>query len=425
MPILLGAVADDLTGASDLANTLTRQGMRAVLLAGVPDAPPSAWTEKADALVVALKSRAASPARAAADSLTALEWLRRIGARRFFFKYCSTFDSTPKGNIGPVADAMLDALGADFAPVCPAFPAAGRTVYRGHLFVGDSLLSDSPMREHPLNPMRDSNLLRLLGAQSRKRAGLISHPTVAAGTDAVRAKFESLRAGGVSYGVADALTDADLTILGAACADCELVTGGSGIASGLPQNFRAAGFLRKTPKPRIPDAKGRALILAGSCSEATRAQIEFARKKWPAFKLDADKIADGKPEAEKAVAWAASWPSGVPAIVYSSANPDEAARNRKAHGDEFGGMVERTLGQVASGALEFGARRIVAADGETAGAVVAALKIPALRIGPEIAPGVPWTETLSAPKIALALKSGNFGGADFFIRALSMLEKES
>jgi len=418
--ILLGAIADDFTGATDLANTLVSQGMRTVQTIGVPQTDLDLGD--AEAVVVALKSRTAPVAEAVSASLEALDWLRHLGARQFFFKYCSTFDSTPAGNIGPVADALLDALDDDFALVCPAFPANGRSVYLGHLFVGNQLLSDSSMKDHPLTPMRDSSLPRLLQAQSKRRAGVIPYPTVTTGAKATRTACDELRTAGISYGVADALTDVDLLTLGAAAANHKLVTGGSGIALGLPANFRHQGRLDEPVDPKLPTATGPAVVIAGSCSEATRGQVDHARDLWPCLKLDVDRLANGEPVADEAVAWARGQNRATPLMIYSSANPDEIARVQATHGREAAGtLVEEALGWIAHDLVDGGWRRLIVAGGETSGAVVSALGIRGLRIGPEIDPGVPWTETVDAPYLSLALKSGNFGAEDFFSRALEML----
>lgn len=420
MGILLGAVADDFTGATDLANMLVMQGMRTLQTIGVPG--PALDTGDAEAVIVALKSRTAPVDDAVSQSLAALDWLRGRGARQFFFKYCSTFDSTADGNIGPVADAMMDALETDFAFVCPAFPTNKRTIFQGHLFVGDQLLSESPMKDHPLTPMRDSSLIRLMAAQTRKPVGLVPWAAVAADADRVREAVGALRGKGIAYGVVDAITDEDLFVIGEAAAAHMLLTGGSGIALGLPTNFRREGLLGEKASPILPDIPGKAAVLAGSCSQATRQQIAVTIKDWPHRKIDAHRVAEGAPVAAEILDWAASQPEGSPVLVYSSADPEEVAAIQNQYGrDRAGAMLEETMGAIARGLVANGMRRLVVAGGETSGAVVSALKVPALRIGPEIDPGVPWTETVGEPRLALALKSGNFGGEDFFAKALGML----
>jgi len=419
MALVLGCIADDLTGASDLANTLVRQGMRTLQLIGVPN--HTTEPGDAEAVVVALKSRTAPVADAVAWSRDALAWLRQRGARQFFFKYCSTFDSTDQGNIGPVADALLDTLGARFSIACPAFPANGRTVYRGHLFVGDLLLSDSGMKDHPLTPMRDSNLIRVLGRQTRGRVGLIEHSVVARGAEALAAAFTSLEAAGFRHVVVDAISDADLLTIGEASRNLALITGASGLALGLPENYRRAGLIGKASQPRRPRPRGRRAVLAGSCSLATRAQVEFARARWPSHELDPLTLVESAAAVARILDWAAAQDADTPILITSSADPDVVARVQTELGQATGQRVESAFGRIARGLVEMGVRQLIVAGGETSGAAVAALAIRALRIGPEIDPGVPWCETLGEPPLALALKSGNFGAENFFIKAFEML----
>lgn len=420
MSVVLGAIADDFTGATDLAGTWVKEGVKVAQVIGVPD--DGTDIGDAQAVVVALKSRTAPVDDAVRQSLEALAWLRQAGVRQTVFKYCSTFDSTDKGNIGPVADALTDALGTDFALVCPAFPGNGRTVYKGYLFVGDVLLSESPAKDHPLTPMRDVNLIRLMEAQSRNRVGLIPLRDVAAGADGIRSRIAALKAGGARYGVVDAITDADLRSIGQASSGQPLVTGGSGIGMGLPENFRASGLLSFRPAAPLPAVSGRELVLAGSCSAATRSQIAAVERLWPVRKLDPDGLAEGPGEIGAALAWAADQPAGAPVLIYASAAPEEVSRAQVRHGVEHAGhMVESAFGAIAQALSDRGFTRIVVAGGETSGAVVSALGVRTLRIGPEIAPGVPWTEPIGDRPLALALKSGNFGAERFFLDAFGML----
>ena len=420
MAVLLGAIADDFTGATDLANTLVTQGMRVTQVIGVPDADTRIGD--AQAVIVALKSRTLPADEAISSSLAALEWLRDAGAMQIIFKYCSTFDSTREGNIGPVCDALMDALDCDFALVCPAFPTNGRTVYKGLLFVGDELLSESSMRDHPLTPMRDANLMRLMDAQSHKRSGLIPLQVVRQGVAAIEAAVDALRARGVSYGVVDAIGDTDLLAIGHAAAGHALITGGSGIARGLPDNFRAKDILHYTDRPAMPSLPGRQLVLAGSCSQATREQIEWVAKTWPIRKIDVHAIAAGENVVAPLIEWACEQDSSRSLLVYASSDPAEVTRVQQRYGaGRAGAMIEAAMGELARRLVYKGFRRLVVAGGETAGAVVSALNVKALRIGPQIDPGVPWTESLSGPSLALALKSGNFGSPDFFPRAFEVL----
>jgi uncharacterized protein YgbK (DUF1537 family) len=420
MTLLIGAIADDLTGATDLANTLVRQGMRTVQFIGVPARPVP---DAIDAIVVALKTRTIPAPEAVAQSLAALRWLVAAEARQVFFKYCSTFDSTDAGNIGPVADALLDALGETFTVFCPAFPANGRTIYRGYLFVGDVLLSESGMRDHPLTPMRDPNLRRVLSRQTPHKVGLAPLAAVSRGAEAARAEFARLRAEGCRHAILDAVTDDNLLTLGEALADLKLVTGGSGIALGLPENFRRAGLLKTSLEAdRLPKAPGAAAVISGSCSTATLAQVASMRRTNPVFDVDPLALAAGEPVIARALEWAEPLIGEEPLLVSASADPDRVRDVQNRLGRERAGdLVEGALARIAKGLVERGVRRLIVAGGETSGAVVQALGVSELRIGPEIDPGVPWTASLGEPRLALALKSGNFGGEDFFLRAIRCL----
>ena len=417
---LLGVIADDFTGATDVAGMLVQAGMATLLTTGVPD---SGAALDADAVVVALKSRTTAPADAVRDSLSALDRLRAAGCRRFYFKVCSTFDSTPRGNIGPVAEALMAALGADFAIACPAFPENGRSVYRGHLFVGDLLLSDSGMREHPLTPMTDANLVRWLQAQTKGRVGLLRHDAVAAGVDAVTARSAALRAEGVRIAIADAIDDSDLRTLAAACADLPLLVAGSGLALGLPAAYAARGWLRPDATvAALPAVGGHAAVLSGSCSIATNAQVQhWLHAGRPAFRIDARQLAQGAPQAAQALAWAEPLLPTQPVLVYATASADEVKATQQQLGVERAGvLVETCLAEVAAGLHERGVRRMVVAGGETSGAVTLALQVQRLRVGAPIDPGVPWTQAEGRP-LLLALKSGNFGSVDFFAKALALV----
>lgn len=424
---LLGCIADDFTGATDLANMLVRGGMRTVQSIGVP---ASNDVVEADALVVALKSRTIAATDAVAQSLAALDWLREQGCRQFFFKYCSTFDSTDAGNIGPVTDALLDTLSSEsgataFTIACPAFPENGRTIYRGYLFVGDTLLNESGMENHPLTPMRDANLVRVLQRQTGSKVGLVRYDTVAIGVSAIRECFDALRSDGVRMVIADAVSDADLHVLGEACADLTLITGGSGIALGLPGNFRRAGLLaERGDAAQLPSVEGFSAVLAGSASKATNAQVAAWRERRPAFRIDPLAAARGEAVVDQALAFAQPYlDKDEPVLIYATATPDEVkAVQRELGVNEAGHLVESTLASIARGLRERGVRKFVVAGGETSGAVVQALDVRTLRIGEQIDPGVPATATTDAEPLALALKSGNFGTVDFFEKALRHLD---
>ena len=417
---LLGCIADDFTGATDLANMLVRGGMRTVQSIGIPAADVADQLD-ADAIVIALKSRTVPAADAVEESLQALHWLRERGCEQIFFKYCSTFDSTAAGNIGQVSEALLQALGSDFTLACPAFPENGRTVFRGHLFVQDQLLSESGMQHHPLTPMTDANLVRVLQAQTQGKVGLLRHDSVSAGVESIRARIAQLRADGVSMAVADALCDTDLYLLGEACADLPLLTGGSGLALGLPGNFRRAGKLRDLDAAHVPEVQGAAVVLAGSASQATLGQIaNWLQAGRPAMRVDPLALAAGKPVVEDALAFAADHAQTV--LIYATNTADEVkAVQRELGAERAGHLVEQAMGRIASGLREAGVRRFVVAGGETSGAVVQALNIQLLQIGAQIDPGVPACVSTPGEPLALALKSGNFGGVDFFDKALKQL----
>jgi uncharacterized protein YgbK (DUF1537 family) len=423
--LFLGCIADDFTGATDLANNLVRAGMRVVQMIGVPG---RALDTDADAAVVTLKSRTLPKNEAIAQSLDALRWLQAQGAQQIYFKYCSTFDSTPRGNIGPVTEALMDALarleGADFTIATPAFPDNQRIVFKGHLFVGDVLLNESGMQNHPLTPMTDSNLVRVLQSQCRRKVGLIDYQVVAQGESAIRARIDELRAQGVGLAIVDSISNDDLLRLGPALKGMPLVTAGSGVAIGLAANF---GIAPSTNSSALPATTGLKAIVSGSCSLATNRQVRrFIETGNPAFGIDALQIAAGIDVTAQALAWAAPLLSQGPVLIYSTADADAVKTVQGKLGvQQAGTMLEATLATVAHGLVELGARQLVVAGGETAGACVQALNITQMKIGPQIDPGVPWcyAHTHAAPSVDLhlALKSGNFGADDFFTKAFSML----
>ena len=420
---LLGCIADDFTGATDLASMLVKHGMRTVQVIGVPaaaDAVPAA-----DAVVVALKSRTAPVAQAVGESLASLAWLRGAGCRQFFFKYCSTFDSTEHGNIGPVADALIQALGCGFALACPAFPANGRSVYQGYLFVGSVLLNESGMEKHPLTPMTDANLVRVLSHQTDGTVGLVPFATVEQGAAAIRAAMTALKEQGRRYAIVDAVSNAHLGAIGEAAAAHALITGGSGVALGLPENFRRAGLLPvESDSGALPEAHGHAAVLAGSCSRATLFQLATARPHVDVLDLDPLATPDATALAAQAIAWMAGRLGDKPIVIAASAQPDQVAALQQRLGREAAGaLVEHALADIAEALVARGVRRLVVAGGETAGAVVTRLGVRRLRIGAEIDPGVPWTFAEGAgPPLLLALKSGNFGAPDFFLKSFANLE---
>ena len=416
---LLGCIADDFTGGTDLANNLVKSGFRTVQTIGVPKS--GTQFENIDAVVVALKTRTCPVEQAVLESRNALHWLESIGCRQFYFKYCSTFDSTPRGNIGPVIELLLQELGASFTIACPAFPDNGRTVYRGHLFVHDQLLNESGMQHHPLTPMTDPNIVRVLAAQTSLAVDLIRLNVVRQGENAVLQAFETRDSRPATVAVTDATSNEDLVVLAEAAKNLKLVTGGSGLALGLGKNFGLqAGRAAQSIMP-----SGRRAILAGSCSRMTLKQIEAAKKIYPHFRIAPEQLAANFETTLKSVlSWAEEHRSDPnPLLVYTSGSPDEIAANQKALGaGRAGDLCERFLAAVASNFVEEKIGQLIVAGGETSGAVVTKLGFDLLRIGPEIAPGVPWTQASNGTQeIALALKSGNFGSEEFFVNAWRLL----
>lgn len=408
--MLLGCIGDDFTGSSDLANTLAKAGMRSVQYSGVPSGAAAADVQ---AGVIALKSRSIPAAEAVRQSLDALAWLRAQGASQIFFKYCSTFDSTAQGNIGPVADALADALDAHRVIICPAFPGAGRSVYQGYLFVNDALLNESGMENHPLTPMKDANLRRLMAAQSVHSVGHVPAADVFAGAQAIAARLQAEEAAGHRMIVVDALRDADLMQIGAAAKGLPLITGGSGVALGLPANFG----ITPAQVPWQPQ-QGRAAVLSGSCSKATRGQIAHHIARHPSLKIDPAQVIAGTQTPEATADWLAHT-DGLP-LAYSSADPEEVAATQATFGTaEAAQALESFFGQTAVALAARGVTRILTAGGETSGAVVESLDIGALEIGPEIDPGVPALR--ASDRLVIALKSGNFGSVDYFEKAARLL----
>jgi uncharacterized protein YgbK (DUF1537 family) len=416
---ILGVIADDFTGATDIAGMLVKNGMRTIQTIGVP--PKGTIPDDVDAVVVALKTRSIAAKDAIAESLDALRALQAAGCVRFFFKYCSTFDSTDKGNIGPVGDALLDALGGKQAIYCPAFPENARTIFFGHLFVGDLLLSDTHMRHHPLNPMTDSSLVRVLARQTKHKVGLVPLKQVQAGSATLRAALDKLASEDVRHVIVDAVADTDLGIIGEAVGDDVLVTGGSGVALGLPAAYRRRGLMaHKSGADTLPKISGSAAVLAGSCSAATLGQI--ANFKGAHLALDTDAICRGEPVGVQALDWAKGKLGNGPILLSASDKPEAVKALQQKYGVEKSShAIEKTMAQLAQGLVAAGVGRLVVAGGETSGAVVGALDVTALRIGPEIDPGVPWTASVGSKPLLLALKSGNFGAPDFFTKAFTQL----
>jgi 3-dehydrotetronate 4-kinase len=421
----LGCIADDYTGASDLANTLTRAGLRTVQTIGVPSGDLA--LPEVDAVVVSLKSRSIAADLAVSGSRAAEKWLRGRGADHVLFKICSTFDSTDAGNIGPVMDALRGDIGEAIVLVTPAFPETGRTVYQGNLFVGAVPLNESALKDHPLNPMYDSNLVRVLARQSRTKIGLVDLATLTRGGDAVRARLADLAGQGVGAVIVDAVFDADLETIGAVALGHRLSVGASGIGLGLARALVASGRAATSNAPNtVADMPvgGPAACLAGSCSQATLLQVANAEQVMPVLHLDPEQIIAGKGEVQRALGWAGDRLREGPVLVASSSTPEEVAALQSRHGRNAAGhAIEQAMAEIADGLVAAGVRRLVVAGGETSGAVVDRLGIPGFLVGAEISAGVPVLRAVGAQggEMLLALKSGNFGGPEFFSDALKLM----
>ncbi len=418
MSIKLGCIADDFTGATDLANNLVQAGMRVLQAIGVPTQPLSA---DVDAVVIALKSRTVPAGEAIADSLAALQWLQAQGAQQIYFKYCSTFDSTKEGNIGPVTEALMDALDTDFTIATPAFPDNKRTVFKGYLFVGDVLLHESGMQNHPLTPMTDPNLVRVMQSQCKRKVGLVDYSIVQKGASAVQQHMDLLRNQGVGIAIVDALSNQDLVNIGPALRHLPLLTAGSGVAIGLPRNF---GIEPSSQASALPAPRGGRAIVSGSCSLATNAQVAaFIKAGHHAFALDPDEVAAGGDVVDRILAQALPLLETGPVLVYSTAGSAAVkAVQAKLGAAQAGAMIENAIAAIARGLVEGGAGQLIVAGGETSGACVQALGISQLQIGSQIDPGVPWCYAHTAAHddgIHIALKSGNFGTEDFFEKAFA------
>lgn len=419
--MFLGCIADDFTGATDLANNLVRSGMRVVQTIGIPTTPPPA---DADAVVIALKSRTIDPGEAVEQSLQACRWLRAQGARQIYFKVCSTFDSTDQGNIGPVTEALMDELGAGFVPVCPAFPENQRTLFNGHLFVGQGLLSESSMRNHPLTPMHDPNLVRVMQRQCKRTVGLIDHRSVHAGSGAVKERIDLLKQSGTQIAIVDATSDEDLLTMGRAFAGVSLLVAGSGVALGLPQNF---GIAPSEQSSQLPVAHGHRAIVSGSCSVASNEQVaNFKARGGASFAIDPLRAAKGEDLVTTCLAWAKDRLGDEPILVYATAEPQAVKETQSILGVQAAGeLTEQILSSIAADLVALGVGQLVVAGGETSGACVKALGIASMRIGPQIDPGVPWCHasenSASSQGLHIALKSGNFGTPDFFSKAFGVL----
>ena len=420
MPLTLGAIADDFTGALDLANNLAQAGLRVAQLSGVPD--QANLSEEIDAVVIALKTRTVPADQAVVETRATLRWLRDRGVTKYYVKYCSTFDSTPTGNIGPVIDVAMAELDVPVTIAAPAFPAAGRTVYQGYLFVNGVPLDESSMRNHPLTPMTDANVVRLLTPQTRHHVALISHDDISDGASSVRTRLDDLHSRGGGIAVVDTLHDADLAVLAKSVADHVLVTGGSGLAAHLPTAWGLAS-VRPSDPALLPQPRGTRAIVAGSVSHATNEQVR--RYTGPKFQLNPHRLLHGENLTEEVLDWAKPLlADGATPLVYSTASPESVAdAQRQQGGTVVGALVESALAAISRRLVEAGVRQLIVAGGETSGACVQALELHALHIGPQIDPGVPWAYGDSfSGGMHIALKSGNFGRPDFFTTAFKVID---
>ncbi len=420
MSILLGCIADDFTGATDIASFLVASGMRTVQLIDTPT--DMREFENIDAVVIALKSRTQETSQAVKDSVNALQWLQKQGCEQFYFKYCSTFDSTEEGNIGPVADALLNALDESFTVVCPSLPVNGRTVYKGYLFVNDVLLNESGMENHPLTPMKDANIVRVLASQTDSSVSLVDIHQVTQGANTLR---ETLKVASekTNYAVIDTLTNDDLITIGHACADLKLLTGGSGLALGLADNFEAKGlFTKQINSAKLEKVSGDVVVLSGSCSQVTQKQVTVFQENHLSLKLDPIAIAQGEQTTEEVITWYVSNREKSPLLIYATDSPESVKHFQQALGEvKAGEIIEEMMAKIVEKLRNLGVNKFVVAGGETSGSVVKALNVMSLKVGPTIAPGVPVMQSLDGVTCLVALKSGNFGDQDFFIKSVKMM----
>lgn len=419
---MLGVIADDFTGASDIASFLVENGVSTIQVNGVPKADFVVDNKEYGAVVVSLKSRSIEPSLAITQSLEALKWLQNNGATQFYFKYCSTFDSTSKGNIGPVTDALLEALGEDFTVVTPALPINGRTIFNGYLFVGDLLLSESGMKNHPITPMKDANLVRLMDAQSQGKTTLVGYADVILGEENIRNCFTKAKQQGFRYVVVDAVENKNLDTLAKAVSDMKLVTGGSGLGAYMAKNIAANKMDNTKAKNIYIPNKDKTLILSGSCSVMTNKQVNSYKSIAPTFYLNIADLMANENYLDEVERWVeANLDKSYPPLVYATVNTEHLAKIQAEFGQEQASLkIEQAFSELAFRLVGKGVRNIITAGGETSSAVVQRLAITSFAIGKQIAAGVPWLKVLDS-NLSLALKSGNFGGENFFAEAFEMM----
>ncbi|MDC3140921.1 four-carbon acid sugar kinase family protein [Alphaproteobacteria bacterium] len=421
----LGIIGDDFTGSSDIANNLKKSGMQVSMYAGIPTLLPSEIKkELTDAAVIALKTRTIPIEEAISESLKALSWLKDCGCEQFIFKYCSTFDSTKKGNIGPVADAIMKELNTDFTIACPSFPDAGRTVYFGHMFVNGKPLNESGMENHPLTPMTDHNLVRWLNYQTKDNVGLIDFQTISKGANSIKERIQTLKTDGYKYAIVDTIKNDDFDIICNGVKDLPFLTGGSGIALGLPKIYKDRGLLSAS-NFEIPKNNSNAIILSGSCSVATINQINIYKENNPSLYVSPDEVINNEDLVEKVFLWIKDNETLSP-LVYSSSDTKTVTEKQKQYGQEIlANKIENFFELLSKKLVKDNFGTFISAGGETSGAVIKGLGVQELKIGEEISHGVPalWSPHSDGNKpISVTLKSGNFGQTDFFERALKVFD---
>ncbi|GEM77969.1 3-oxo-tetronate kinase [Vibrio superstes] len=410
----IGVIADDFTGATDAASFIVKGGMSAIQLSGIQDSTKGI---DVDALVVSLKSRSCDVNKAVKDSLEACDWLLDEGCDLIYFKYCSTFDSTEKGNIGPVVEALKTRLSQPSVLLCPALPVNGRTVYQGHLFVFDRLLSESGMRSHPITPMTESNLLRVIGSQSAAKAGLISWHDIA--QQRIKEKQAELELAGKELIICDSVSDEDLERLAEVAQSQKLVSGGSGLVGAIAKTVSATDASLEGKVQVCDSLKG--VVLSGSCSEVTNEQVNSYKEIAPSLKLDVSRCLNDETYLEEVLVWVVSHTKQICfPMVYATVRPDELANIQSKFGQKASIGVEALFHQLVKKLYGMGFNTFISAGGETSGTVTQALSIESFRVGQEIAPGVPWMSSIDG-EVWLALKSGNFGDVQFFEHAQEQL----
>ena len=425
--MILGIIGDDFTGSSDIANNLKKSGMQVSMYAGIPPLNKKTSLTNADAAVIALKTRTIPINDAVSESLKALEWLKNAGCSQFIFKYCSTFDSTKEGNIGPVTDAIMEELNVDFTIACPSFPDAGRTVFCGHMFVNGKPLNESGMEKHPLTPMIDNNLIRWLNFQTKHNVGLIDYETINCGVKSVTNKVNILKNEGYKYAIVDTINNDNFDVICNGVKDLQFLTGGSGIALGLPKIYKKEGLL-SDEEFQIPENSTNAIILSGSCSSATLNQIEVYKKENPSYFISADEVMNNENLIEDVIKWIKNNETLSP-LIYSSADPKIVKEKQTRYGQEIlANKIESFFEKLSNKLLNHTFGIFISAGGETSGAVVNGLGLQEFKIGQEISHGVPalWSPNSNCNKpVSVTLKSGNFGQIDFFKRALQILRAKT